>query len=236
MQFAFSYFYFIIHTTHKQRITTFLDSVDTNGDNKFSRGELQILMSHLFDLPVTERNISHFWENIENCSNQNEIGTLGPQNIHHCSNLSSLVQNIMKNITTYPHEIVDDKDVTFKMLKSNSTKVRIDLDYIRRNPKKFICLNDNMDHGNSIEHSENIRQLAEFYQTMFPNPSPFEHILPGKENKFLYKYKYKTNSFGRFIYLYVIFYVMFAIVLFYSCYLKRRTVCRISKNIFFRFF
>ena len=236
MQFAFSYFYFIIHSQHKQNITEFLEIIDTNSDGEYSKGELNILLSYLFDLPVAVHNRTQFWSFVESCSNSSNIVTLGPHNIHQCANLSTLIDTAMNNITTYPHEIVDDKDVTFKMLKSNSTKVRTDLDYVRRSPKKFICLNDNMDHGSSLEHTENIHQLAEFYQTMFPNPSPFEHS-SGKENTFLYKSRDQDNilSCSAYTYFCMLFYVTLAIGFIYSFYLKRRTISRMFKLCILRF-
>ena len=41
---------------------------------------------------------------------------------------------------------MDQSELAFKMLKENVSTVVGQLDDIRKNPKKFICLNDNMDH------------------------------------------------------------------------------------------
>ena len=236
MQFSFSYYYFIIHAAHRQSVTTFLRNIDIDGNNVYNNGELNILMTRLFTLPIAESNRTLFWDIMKNCS-ESETPTatiFGPDNITSCDNISSLINKALQNVTTYKHEIVDDKDVTFKMLKSNSTRVRIDLDYVRNNPKKFICLNDNMDHGSSYEHLENTDMLAEFYQTMFPEPSPFEHPL-GTVNKFNTKAEHLAHLALQNNTFYFALCFVSLICLLYGCYLKRRSVKRCLRNIIFRF-
>ena len=41
-------------------------------------------------------------------------------------------------------------DITFKMLRGNVSDVVIQLDEVRKNPKKFVCLNDNVDHESPL--------------------------------------------------------------------------------------
>ena len=233
MQFSFSYYYFMIHTTHLQSTAEFLDNIDINRNNVYSDGELNILMTRLFTLPISETNRTLFWSILDNCTKIQKIDIYTPDNIITCPNMSSLIHSALKNVTTYKHDIVDDKDVTFKMLKSNSTKVRIDLDYVRSYPKKFICLNDNMDHGNSYEHLENKKMLAEFYQTMYPEPSPFEHP-PGIFNKYLHK----KDLFDYLTYQYISFHVPLCflgiISALYLLYVKRKTFKRCLRNVLFR--
>ena len=117
-----------------------------------------------------------------NCSKEHKIEQFSPQNVVLCPNVTNLVNTSVPQYYDFPHIIVDDKDVTFKMLKENYTKIMIDLDYIRRTPKKYICLNDNMDHK-SPDHNKNQELLQEFYNTMFPEPSVFEL---SEHNPFLY--------------------------------------------------
>ena len=63
------------------------------------------------------------------------------------------------------------------------------LDELRKKKKKFICLNDNIDH--SHEGAEMAKLiLLDFYESLFPTPSQFE--LPGHyRNRFLYVDKLK---------------------------------------------
>lgn len=60
------------------------------------------------------------------------------------------------------------------MLTSNLTEVVESLDRLRRNPRKFNCINDNLD-ANRIEDNELVRHLLEdFYLSFFPRRSKFE--------------------------------------------------------------
>ena len=58
------------------------------------------------------------------------------------------------------------------------------LDDIRKHKKKFICLNDNVDH--SKEGAELAKLiLVDFYESLFPQASSFE--IPGQyRNRFLH--------------------------------------------------
>lgn len=58
------------------------------------------------------------------------------------------------------------------------------LDDIRKHKKKFICLNDNIDH--SKEGAELAKLiLVDFYESLFPHASSFE--IPGQyRNRFLH--------------------------------------------------
>lgn len=63
------------------------------------------------------------------------------------------------------------------------------LDEIRKEKKKFICLNDNIDHSkDGADLSKLI--LVDFYESLFPLPSQFE--IPGQfRNRFLYLHQLK---------------------------------------------
>lgn len=58
------------------------------------------------------------------------------------------------------------------------------LDEIRKKRKKFICLNDNIDHSKSGADLSKLI-LVDFYESLFPHPSQFE--IPGNyRNRFLH--------------------------------------------------
>ena len=58
------------------------------------------------------------------------------------------------------------------------------LDEIRKEKKKFICLNDNIDHSKEGAELSKII-LIDFYESLFPLPSQFE--IPGQyRNRFLH--------------------------------------------------
>lgn len=58
------------------------------------------------------------------------------------------------------------------------------LDEVRKDQRKFICLNDNMDHSKEDTKLSQLL-LQDFYESLFPLPSQFE--LPSNlRNRFLY--------------------------------------------------
>mmetsp|Transcript_42423 Transcript_42423/g.79393 ORF Transcript_42423/g.79393 Transcript_42423/m.79393 type:complete len:153 (+) Transcript_42423:42-500(+) len=61
--------------------------------------------------------------------------------------------------------------VGFYMLRDNSTEVFEQLEGIRLNPSKFICLNDNMD---MTANSTTIGEIQSIYDALYPLPSSFE--------------------------------------------------------------
>ena len=69
------------------------------------------------------------------------------------------------------------------MLDGNVSHVISKLDRIRKNDKKFICINDNIETGSDYLTVRNL--LIDFYLTVLPLPSPFE--LPNNyRNRFAY--------------------------------------------------
>lgn len=106
---------------------------------------------------------------------------------HSCSFWRESLLNYAKELkrTKWPFQIVPDSDayVAFNMLESNLTHVQTKMDVIRRQPRKFICLNDNLDHSSKEAVAVKLA-VNEFLKTLFPNPSSFE--LPiGVRNRFL---------------------------------------------------
>ena len=58
------------------------------------------------------------------------------------------------------------------------------LDEVRKDQRKFICLNDNIDHASEDSVVARVL-LQDFYESLFPIPSQFELPLHYR-NKFMY--------------------------------------------------
>ena len=68
---------------------------------------------------------------------------------------------------------LNKSDVEFVMLDANISHAISKLDQVRRNEKKFLCINDDMNHASEeIEVVKNL--LSDLYLTFFPKPSQFE--------------------------------------------------------------
>lgn len=90
-----------------------------------------------------------------------------------CVPVVDLIKKKIKPAPKYKFETVGEEEITFKMIGTNLSTVVGQLDDIRRNTRKFICLNDNIDHHH--HDAANIKALLQdFYESIFPLPSQFE--------------------------------------------------------------
>ena len=102
--------------------------------------------------------------------------------IINCKPIADSLRESLKK-KNYNFEIVGDEDVTFKMIRNNVSHFIYQLDWIGKNRRKFVCLNDNIDHED--HNAKLIRTiLRDFFESLFPEQSQFE--LPRSyRNKFL---------------------------------------------------
>ncbi|XP_050452786.1 N-acetylglucosamine-1-phosphotransferase subunits alpha/beta isoform X2 [Cataglyphis hispanica] len=205
MQFAFSYFYFLSSEKRKVSIEEIFDMFDTDKSQTWSDREIRTLLSRLYPLPLDYNLVMEFENAITNCSHDiiltSEIIDVPPgeryldstlpvvskELILNCALVSKKIQSKFGESSRYPHEIIKaGKNEIFEMLTSNVSLTVQLLDEIRRKPKKFICLNDDM---NPIRRSENeiVRALLnDFYRSLYPLRSSFE--LPAQyRNRFSHR-------------------------------------------------
>uniref|UniRef100_A0A3Q2YCI2 Stealth protein CR4 conserved region 4 domain-containing protein n=1 Tax=Hippocampus comes TaxID=109280 RepID=A0A3Q2YCI2_HIPCM len=76
------------------------------------------------------------------------------------------------------------EEIHFKLLHSDVAEADRIFDDVRQRPRKFICMNDDLDYTQSTAKQVQ-NKLAKFYQSMFPRPSQFE-LPKGKSNRFLH--------------------------------------------------
>ena len=159
--------------------------------------ELRSLATRLYKLPLDQRDLKALQETLNNCSNPE---TVRPQEeflpmvsdafLQQCEPILKMLNISSKDSRKYKYETVSDEDVAFHMIRDNATKVLQQLDAIRSKRKKFVCLNDNIDH--SKEEAQLIKALlVDFYESLFPVPSQFE-LLKKYRNRFIYMSDVKT--------------------------------------------
>jgi len=190
MQFAFSYAYYLMDVPESINMSIIFNELDTDGSNTLSERELRTLAAKMYSLPLKTSDVRTLEAILMNCSktiNDHE------KNIEFASlvvtrDLISRCQPVAKTLDEikrkrYKFEVVGDEEITFKMIRNNVSHLIHQLDWIRKNRRKFVCLNDNIDHDNP--QSKVIRTiLKDFLEYLFPEPSQFE--LPrGFRNKFL---------------------------------------------------
>ena len=74
----------------------------------------------------------------------------------------------------YKYEIVGDDETKFVMIGGDPTEIDIKLSNLIRQPRKFVCLNDNIDYKLGNEASELKRIIRKFYSSLYPLKSSFE--------------------------------------------------------------
>lgn len=204
MQFAFSYFYFLMSAVQQLNISEVFDEIDTDHSGVLSDREIRTLATRIHELPLSLQDLTSLEQMLINCSkslpsNLTHLHAVNPTQeayydpsmppvtkglVIHCKPITERIHKAFRDQNKYKFEIMGEEEIAFKMIRTNVSHVVGQLDDIRKNPRKFICLNDNIDH--SHKDAGTVKAvLRDFYESMFPLPSQFE--LPREyRNRFLH--------------------------------------------------
>lgn len=207
MQFAFSFFYYLMSAIQPLNISQIFHEVDTDGSEVLSDREIRTLATRIHQLPLSLQDLTGLEHMLINCSKtlqlNNTENSIAPatqesyydpnlppvtkQLVISCKPVIDLIRKAYKDKNKYRFEIMGEEDIAFKMIRTNVSHVVGQLDDIRKNPRKFICLNDNINHIH--KDAQTVKAvLRDFYESMFPIPSQFE--LPREyRNRFLHMHE-----------------------------------------------
>lgn len=207
MQFAFSYFYYLMSAVQPLNISQVFDEVDTDQSGVLSDREIRTLATRIHDLPLSLQDLTGLEHMLINCSkmlpaNITQLSNIpATQEAYYDPNLPPVTKSLVTNCkpvtdkihkaykdkNKYRFEIMGEEEIAFKMIRTNVSHVVGQLDDIRKNPRKFVCLNDNIDHNH--KDAQTVKAvLRDFYESMFPIPSQFE--LPREyRNRFLHMHE-----------------------------------------------
>ncbi|KAK5876537.1 hypothetical protein CesoFtcFv8_025881 [Champsocephalus esox] len=204
MQFAFSYFYFLMSAQQQLNVSDVFDEIDTDHSGVLSDREIRTLATRIHELPLSLQDLTGLEQMLINCSktlptNLTQLHLVNPTQeayydpsmpsvtkglVLHCKPITERIHKAFRDQNKYRFEIMGEEEIAFKMVRTNVSHVVGQLDDIRKNPRKFICLNDNIDHSHK-DASTVKAVLRDFYESMFPLPSQFE--LPREyRNRFLH--------------------------------------------------
>ncbi|XP_040030053.2 N-acetylglucosamine-1-phosphotransferase subunits alpha/beta isoform X1 [Gasterosteus aculeatus] len=204
MQFAFSYFYFLMSAQQRLNVSEVFDEIDTDHSGVLSDREIRTLATRIHELPLSLQDLTGLEQMLINCSktlptNLTQLHLVNPTQeayydpsmppvtkglVLYCKPITERIQKAFKDQNKYKFEVMGEEEIAFKMVRTNVSHVVGQLDDIRKNPRKFICLNDNIDHSHK-DASTVKAVLRDFYESMFPLPSQFE--LPREyRNRFLH--------------------------------------------------
>uniref|UniRef100_A0A1A8C2K9 N-acetylglucosamine-1-phosphotransferase subunits alpha/beta n=2 Tax=Nothobranchius kadleci TaxID=1051664 RepID=A0A1A8C2K9_NOTKA len=204
MQFAFSYFYFLMSAQQQLNVSEVFDEIDTDHSGVLSDREIRTLATRIHELPLSLQDLTGLEQMLINCSktlptNLTQLHLASPTQeayydpnmppvtkglVLFCKPITERIHKAFRDQNKYKFEIMGEEEIAFKMVRTNVSHVVGQLDDIRKNPRKFICLNDNIDH--SHKDAPTVKAvLRDFYESMFPLSSQFE--LPREyRNRFLH--------------------------------------------------
>lgn len=207
MQFAFSYFYYLMSAVQPLNVSQVFDEVDTDQSGVLSDREIRTLATRIHDLPLSLQDLTGLEHMLINCSkmlpaNITQLNNIPPTQeayydpnlppvtkslVTNCKPVTDKIHKAYKDKNKYRFEIMGEEEIAFKMIRTNVSHVVGQLDDIRKNPRKFVCLNDNIDHNH--KDAQTVKAvLRDFYESMFPIPSQFE--LPREyRNRFLHMHE-----------------------------------------------
>lgn len=238
MQFAFSYFYFLMGVTRNVTAEEIFDLMDTDKSRVLSDREIRTLATSLYDLPLDLPTLSGLEDILKNCSEylpENKKTEIPPPLLEtyydkempqatrtlfiNCDKIVDLIKTNFKPRPKHRFITLDDHEIAFKMIKTNVSTVVGQLDDLRKNPKKFICLNDNIEHGKPDAHTVKAI-LQDYYESVLPIQSQFE--LPREyKNRFLHvdelrQWKQFRDWLKFFTHLALVLLVVFAVSSFFG--------------------
>ena len=74
----------------------------------------------------------------------------------------------------WPYEVDETEETWYYLGLRNILKLKKKIRYLKKNPKKFLCLNDVIDYTNATKTHLLTQSLNEFYDQLFPEKSQFE--------------------------------------------------------------
>ncbi|XP_048726912.2 N-acetylglucosamine-1-phosphotransferase subunits alpha/beta-like isoform X2 [Ostrea edulis] len=257
MQFAFSYFYYLMGVTRNQTMEEIFVQLDTDNSGILSDREIRTLVARMHELPLDLQMLTNVEEVFINCTQSPNISadtptttpTTTPKVIltgkeeeyydkrmpqvtrslfTQCPGVKDIIEKYFPPINKYKYITDEDSEIAFKMIKTNSSTVVGQLDDIRKNPKKFVCLNDNIDHDS--EDAKTVKAiLHDFYEAVFPLRSQFE-LSREYRNRFVHveelrQWKVYRDWMKTLTHLSIIFLIIFMISSYFgdeieSCYRK----------------
>ncbi|XP_061124446.1 N-acetylglucosamine-1-phosphotransferase subunits alpha/beta-like [Syngnathus typhle] len=169
MQYGFAYFYFLMSVKRTVNLAEMFDAVDEDRSGVLSAGEIQNLVMKIHKQPKPE-DFTRLNAELRNCAKNRR---LTKEVVMNCKPVTDGIRSAVKDQKKYRYQVTGQGDVHFKMLHNNLAEADRIFNDLQRNPRKFICINDDLDHTQSVA-KEVQKKLAQFYQSKFPQPSEFE--------------------------------------------------------------
>ncbi|XP_053209635.1 N-acetylglucosamine-1-phosphotransferase subunits alpha/beta-like isoform X2 [Panonychus citri] len=177
MQFSFSYFNFLMSETLPANYNQLIKQFDTDNSNKLSANELRSLLVNIVAPPI----VPIVWSNYSDCWNGSDYNFLKQEGYEwtidellDCQKIVNSLDKMFSYIGKNRYTLMSDSEVSFTMIRGNSGQLINKLDGLRRDPKKFLCFNDDIQNDESNETKLIRSSLTDYYQYLVPKRSSFE--------------------------------------------------------------
>uniref|UniRef100_A0A182MYP2 LNR domain-containing protein n=1 Tax=Anopheles dirus TaxID=7168 RepID=A0A182MYP2_9DIPT len=203
MQYAFSYYHFLMSESRNKTVAEIFDDFDTDTSGTWSDREIRTLLAKVYHLPLDWSAVRYFEEVVTNCSLQQNnflplehqqeqrqvyptlvyeryedstIPTVTKALVTGCTELADMMRANFGKVPRYRYHVSAKTGIysNFKMLTSNITQVVDALDELRKTPKKFNCINDNLNDARPEDNQLIAALLEDFYLSLFPVRSSYE--------------------------------------------------------------
>lgn len=191
MQFAFSYFYFMMQSKQVYDSRKVFAQLDGDEDGVLSENEVEYLTMVMNSDAGEKYKAQDVYGVLINTSLSSPLGSLSPYAEKITYEVFMAVPDVQRRLRMivekkpkYLHQEMGSEEIEFYMVGNDVEKVTTRLQELRTKAPKFICLNDDMNKTHDPD-PQLLIQLQKFYTGYFPKACPFE-LPDGVQNEFRY--------------------------------------------------
>lgn len=193
MQYAFSYYYYAMSEQTEFNSSVLFDEFDLNSNGQLDYSEIILINLRLSPRPFAVSDYvpheapssemytlqSEFSQFLNQCLNSSKTGKLSKEEFLSCDNLVGFLREKFWSSDNsgrykYKFETVGDEETKFVMISGDPLDIEVKLNNLIREPRKFVCLNDNIDYKMINEANRLKYLLNNFYSMLYPLRSSFE--------------------------------------------------------------
>ncbi|OQV20564.1 N-acetylglucosamine-1-phosphotransferase subunits alpha/beta [Hypsibius exemplaris] len=207
MQFAFSYFHYVMNVQDELEMSELFDEIDTDHSGSWNVLEIYLAAVKSSDDELTDSQLRDFRGIIQNCTRSFALGDqpaadhltlpdalsfeISKKDVLACDGVKkALAAQLGKSKRFKFRTSADMEAFTFIRVSNNASLLRKQLHEVMRHPKKYVCLNDEVDYTREDASTIQIA-LRQFFQTLYPLSSAFE-LSHGGRNSFSHIEKYRA--------------------------------------------
>ena len=169
VQYAFAYNYFLAESLEEISDSEIFAEFDRDKSGVLSDREMRLLITKIHELPIRLEHLTALEDDLKECYDNKtyheqvknpekyfdkKMPQVTEKFALSCPKFLDRIEVVKKGKKKYKTKELDDSEIEFQMIGSNVSSVIGQLDHVRKNQKKFLCINDNMDHSSKGKASK----------------------------------------------------------------------------------